>query len=141
MIKYTLIYGLLTFAIGCVAQKSGDEKIVKTAILEFAKAADAQDVKKLESLLDRNFRIVMNQLFGSTEISLVDRAFYLSKIESKEWGGDNRKVTIESLTIVGNNASAKVTLAGEKSTIISLLQLVKDADGNWKVINDVPALG
>ncbi len=138
--KYTMIYTMLLFAFGCAAQTSSD-KAIKNAILTFAKAADQNDTEKLGSMLDDNFRIAMNQMFGSTEVQTVDKAFYLAKIASKEWGGDSRKVTIDNVVIVGKNASATVILAGEKSTMTSLMTLVMTAEGNWKILQDIPTMG
>jgi len=137
--KHTMIYALLVFAIGCTTQatKTGE---VESAIINFAKAADTQNAGILEDLLDDKFRIAMNQMFGGSDVQIIDKAFYISKITSKEWGGDRRNVTIENVTVVGKNATAKVTLIGEKSTFISLLTLSMDADGEWKILQDVPMI-
>ncbi|MFY0607314.1 MAG: nuclear transport factor 2 family protein [Cyclobacteriaceae bacterium] len=137
--KYTMNYALMLFAFGCMAQSNANEE-VKNTIEAFAKAADQNDSKKLDQLLDDNFRIAMNQMFGSKEVQTVDKTFYLSKIESKEWGGDDREVTISDLVVVGKNATAKVMLVGSKSTMTSILSLVKTADGNWKILQDIPTM-
>ena len=38
----------------------------------------------MSSYFDENYRIVMNQLFGSTEVSVVPKSLYLEKINSKD---------------------------------------------------------
>lgn len=141
MIKYTLISGLLALTLGCIAQRSNDEKEVERTILEFVKAGDEHDVTRVDLLLDEHFRIAMNQLFGSNNVTIVNKAIYLSKIKSREWGGDKRAATISDVVIVGKNASVKVVTVGEKTTMTSLYQLVKGADGQWRIINDVPSIG
>ncbi len=141
MIKTTLVFGLMALALGCASQSTSDTNEVNKTIQTFAKAADENDVTKLSLVLNDNFKIIMNRLFGSTEISLLDKEFYLAKIESKEWGGEKRTLTIENVNVVGNNASAKVTFTGEKSTLVSLIQLVKDDKGKWKLITDLPTFG
>ena len=118
-----------------------EEKAIEDVIRSFAKAADKNDTEKLATYLDDNYRIVMNRLFGAEGVSIVTKEDYLAKIESKEWGGDKRTVTIEKITVNGNSASAHVTLKGEKATFISLFMLIKDAEGNWKLVSDTPTIG
>lgn len=120
---------------------SQEEEAIEKVIIAFAKAADKNDAEKLSTYLDDNYRIVMNRLFGAEGVSIVNKEDYLAKIESKEWGGDKRKVTIEQITINGNTASAHVTLKGEKATFVSLFMLIKDAEGNWKLVSDTPTIG
>ena len=138
--KTTFLFVLILLAIGCKAQNTNNDKMIKSTINEFVKAGDTHDVSSLDVLLNENFRITMNQLFGSEEVTTVDKEFYLSKIESKEWGGDQRKVTIENLVVVGKNASAKVTTTGSQMSMISLMQLVQNSSGNWQIIGDIPSI-
>jgi len=130
----------LFFAAHLYAQSPSDTKAVTKAIHDFAKAGDRQDVASLEQLLDSNYRVVMNQLFGSEGAAVLPREAYLQKIRNKEFGGDKRKVTIEDLQINGKNASAKVTLAGSKMTMVSFFQLICNKDGEWKLIQDLPTV-
>ncbi|NJM94210.1 MAG: nuclear transport factor 2 family protein [Cytophagales bacterium] len=62
------------------------------------------------------------------------------KIRSKEYGGDQRQVTIDQVVINGEVASAKVTFAGTKMTFVSIIGLVKDDQGRWKLISDMPVV-
>lgn len=132
---------LITAAIMTTAcAQTDDIKSVKETISAFAKAADENNSIKLANYLDPNYRIAMNQLFGSIEVSIVDREFYLSKIESKEWGGDNRTIKFVSVDVNGKNAYAKVEMKGAKMTMISYYILVQDKSGKWKLIFDAPTL-
>lgn len=111
---------------------------IETTIRGFLAAGDKNDAKDLQRFLDDNYRVVMNQLFGSSDVMVVSKDLYVSKIESKEWGGDTRVVTIENIQVNGKTASAKVTQVGTKATFISTMVLIQHADGNWKLISDTP---
>ncbi|WP_190811593.1 nuclear transport factor 2 family protein [Flagellimonas sp. S3867] len=139
--KHSIIIWLsaLMFSVGCQSQNE-EVKAIKETITNFSKAGDTHNVNQLETLLDGNYRIVMNQFFGSSEVSVVPRSVYLEKIESKEWGGDIRKLTFGNIEINGNTACAKVVMKGQKSTFKSLLVLVKDSNGSWKLVSDVPVM-
>ncbi len=121
------------------AQKDDNES-VKQVIESFARAGDNNDAKKLEKLLDQHFQIHMNQLFGSTELSIVERDMYLQKIESKEWGGDKRFVEIDHILINGNSAVVLASLKGSQSTFKSIFVLVKNKEGKWLLLSDTPEI-
>jgi ketosteroid isomerase-like protein len=135
----TILTGMTLFSASAMAQTTNDEA-VKKAILAFAGAADQQDAQALDQLLDNGFRLALNQFFGSKEVAFIDKATYLNNIRAKKFGGDKREVTLKSLQIVGKNATAQATFKGAKMTIVSLLQLVKDSEGTWKILNDLPAV-
>jgi hypothetical protein len=141
MIRKSILLGILTIVLGTVgcAQKTKND-VLKTTITAFALAADQSDTIAFNKLLDNNFRIVMNRAFGSKEVSIVPKAIYLQKIASKEWGGTPRVVTIHAIDQNGTTAYAKVTLKGQKMTFTSLLILIEDVNGNWKVIEDCPVI-
>lgn len=117
-----------------------EEKAVKKVITAFAKAGDANDYKSLDKLLDPNYRVVMNQLFGSKEVSIVPKSVYVEKIKSKEWGGDTRELDFLKIIINGNTALAHVKMKGEKAVFVSLISLVKNESGNWIMISDIPII-
>ncbi len=121
------------------AQKAEIENI-KAVITGFSKAGDQNDAQKLASYVDDNFRIVMNRLFGSPDVVVMPKSVYLAKIESKEFGGDQRVLKIENVIVNENSASAKVVSKGAKMTVVSLVLLIKDAVGKWKLLSDVPTI-
>ena len=136
MKSITIIFLLLS-AMACSAQKD-QTKNIESAITEFAKAGDENNSEKLAHYLDDNFRIVMNRLFGSTEVSVMPKSTYLEKIKSKEYGGDHRTVTIENIVINSTTATAKVIFTGKEMTFISLIVLIQDPEGNWKLTSETP---
>ena len=135
-----VILALSLFSSLSMAQVPDEKKKIESAIISFAKFADSQDSKSLDELLDKNFRLVMNQLFGSKEVVIMTREIYLEKISKKEFGGDKREVKIENLIVVGKNASARVQFKGAKMKLVSLIHLVQNSGGEWKLVNDVPTV-
>lgn len=122
-----------------MAQQS-EEKAIKKVVTAFAQAGDQNDATALDQLLDANYRVVMNRLFGSKEASVMPRAVYLDKIKNKEFGGDTRKLRFHEILLNGNTATVKVTLAGQKMRFDSLLVLIKNEVGDWKLMSDIPVI-
>jgi len=118
--------------------QTGDILEINKTIHSCAKAADQSNVEKLDMLLDDNYVIVMNRLFGSSEVSVMTKETYLGKIRTKEFGADNRKVEIQGVMVNLNSASAKVVFIGEKMTFTSIILLIKNAEGQWKLVNETP---
>ncbi len=133
----SLLMGLLSITTSCLAQND-DTASVEAVIHEFSKAGDDSNIEKIDTLLDDNFRIIMNRMFGSKKVGILPKSGYLKKIKTKEWGGYSRTTTIENIVINGNSASAKVTHVSKKATMISLVILIQDGSNNWKLVSDTP---
>ncbi len=139
--KRAFFLGILSLLISTAAMaQKAEVKAVKSTIEMFAAAGDAQDADKLGHCLDANYRVVMNQLFGSTEVSVMPREAYLEAIRSKKFGGDTRALTFADVQINGNTAYAKVELKGKKMTATSIFTLVQNAKGKWLLVSDVPVI-
>ena len=137
--KSSILFILLAMVSMPISQtQPTDMEAIQSTITAFAKAADQNDAKTLAQYLDPNYRIVMNQLFGSSEVNIMPRAVYLDKIAKKEFGSDDRSLKFENISINGSSASAIVLLKGEKMTFRSIFTLVKNAEGKWKLVSDVP---
>ena len=130
----------LVMATTVSAKTSDEEKKIRKVIAAFAKAGDQQDADALASYLDDNYRVVMNRLFGSKTVNVLTKEAYLQKIRQKEFGGDARQVKIEHILLNGTTATAKVVLKGNKLTFVSILNLAQNADGEWKLISDLPMI-
>ena len=139
--KNLILLGYLSLiAITGVTAQTADEEAVKKVIVAFSEAGDKNNVEVLEKCLDDNYRVVMNQLFGSKEVTTIPKEVYLEKIRTKEFGGDTRKVTIEQVTLNGSTAMAKVIFQGSKLTFNSLIVLLKDEKNTWKLLSDIPII-
>ncbi|MEQ9166757.1 MAG: nuclear transport factor 2 family protein [Fulvivirga sp.] len=135
----SILIGLIGMLLSaCATAQQSETEAIKATIKNFSNAGDFNDAKTLDKYLDENYRVVMNQLFGSTEVVIMPRSVYLEKIASKEFGGDSRDITIEKVLVNGNTASAKVTFKGTKMTFVSIVTLVKHQNGEWKMLSDVP---
>jgi hypothetical protein len=119
---------------------SEDKSKITTVIKQFSSAGDNSKDKLLATYLDENYRVVMNRLFGSDKVSILSKEVYLSKIESKEFGGTAREVKIMDILINGNTACVKVIFKGEKVTFNSLIILLKNKEGEWKLVSDIPTV-
>lgn len=139
MIKTILALGLAGVALTTSAQ-STDQQQITHVIKAFARAGDEQNADELEKYLDSNHRLILNQLFGSKEVAIMPREVYLEKIRTKVFGGDTREVTIDELTVFQTAATAKVTMKGKKSTVVALMQLIRNAAGEWKIVSDIPVM-
>jgi len=121
-----------------VAKAQTEKEEVKNVITQFVQAADQQDADQVASILHEDFRVVMNQLFGSNEVSTMSKSVYVQLIRDKKMGGDKRTIDFVSVDVVNHNASVKVLLKGKTMVFESLLHLIKTADGKWQLINDLP---
>lgn len=49
---------------------------------------------------------------------------------------DDRKVTIYSVNVNGKSVVVKLTMEGKKMTLVSVLSLVPNKEGEWKLISE-----
>jgi len=115
-------------------------KAIIEAVEVFAKSADQQNAAKMGKVLHKDFRALVNRLFGSKDLSVTNKETYLSLLETKKIGGDNRTVVINSINIQGANAYVHATFKGEKLIFNTYLLLVENEDGAWQIINDMPVI-
>ncbi|HMO40711.1 MAG TPA: nuclear transport factor 2 family protein [Saprospiraceae bacterium] len=119
---------------------SDDAPKIRQVITNFSLYADQQDADAMDAILDSSYRIVLNRLFGSTEVGFMDKATYLQMLRDKQFGGDRRSVTIYTLDINGNNAMVKATFAGQQMTTTNYLLLAKTEQGHWRIVSDMPTV-
>lgn len=133
-----LLIALALMMISKVSTAQTEKEAVKEIVTQFVKAADNQNAELVSELLHDDFRVVMNQLFGSKEVILMNKSTYVQLIREKKMGGEKRSVEFISVDVVNQNASVKVLLKGKTMVFESLIQLIKATDGNWLLINDLP---
>lgn len=141
----TLLLGtVLCLAIGNsygnINPKTNPAKAIIEAVEAFVKSADQQNVAKMEKILHKDFRALLNRLFGGKDLSVTNKETYLSLLEAKKIGGDDRKVIINSIDIKGPNAYVQATFQGEKLIFNTYLLLVENEDGGWQIVNDMPVI-
>lgn len=119
---------------------TSDQEAIKKAVKTFATAADQQDVEAMDAILHPEYRAVLNQLFGSKQVTLLDKASYLAMLKAKKIGGDKRSIAIQTVDINDLNAMVKVQLKGAKATFTTYLLLAKGSDQMWRIISDMPTM-
>ena len=123
-----------------MAQDKVEAKKVRQVVTDWAKAADAQDADAVAGLLDAHFRVVMNRLFGQAEVSVVDRDGYVQMVRDKKIGGQARELKFRRITIAGTNAAVELEMTSAVLHFHSLIQLVQDSAGQWRLVSDVPSV-
>lgn len=117
---------------------NSDKQKVKNVATQFAQFADQQDVIAMASILNEQYHTYLNRLMGSTQVKVLDKTTYLQMLKDKKLGGDDRKITIESMDINGNNASVKIRMEGKKLNFDTYLLLAKSESGDWQIVVDMP---
>ncbi|WMX14268.1 nuclear transport factor 2 family protein [Aureispira sp. CCB-E] len=120
--------------------QSNSAKGIVDVVEMFAKSADQQNVTKMKKVLHKDFRALVNRMFGSKDLSVTDKETYLSLLEAKKIGGDDRAVRINSISIQGANAYVHATFVGKKLIFNTYLLLVEQEDGTWQIVNDMPVI-
>lgn len=130
-----VLLGTMMFGIASSQSKSGLNADITETIKTYASSGDQQSVSGVSSVLHDQYRLVW---YGGKDAPFfTDKSGFLSKIEKKEWGGDQRKVKVESVeSFDGINATAKVILDGNKAQMRSLYTLIKVGE-DWKIIGEL----
>ncbi|WP_299710460.1 nuclear transport factor 2 family protein [uncultured Tenacibaculum sp.] len=117
------------------AQKD-DKKGVKSTLTSYINAGDTNNVVQLNPQLHPNFRVALYD-HKKNAISILDKATYVSFIESKKFGGYKRKASFENFQFIEKNmATVKVTLTSPgKPTLKNFYSLVK-IKNKWLIIQD-----
>ncbi len=132
---------LLGLALNSSAQESvsSDVQEIESVITTYAQAGDAQNVSTLENITHEGFRVVFR--LSDEQTVTLDRSVFLGKFREKEFGGDTRKIDIQSIDLrEGITAIAKVVLRGEQATMSNYLNLVK-MNGEWMLMSDFVFMG
>lgn len=122
------------------AQQTADLAKIEAVVREFSAAGDKQDAASLDKILHPQYRAVINRLFGSPELSLMDKTLYLQLMADKKIGGDNREVFLLQTDLAGNTASVKAIFRGKVLNFTTFISLVKLPDGTWQIISDMPEI-
>lgn len=113
---------------------------VTNCIQTFASAADAQDLKGLEAILHPSYRTILNKAFGSDEVTILSKDDYIGMAKAGKIGGSERELHILSLDIQDEIARATVVLQSETTRFNSYFSMVRNAQGEWQMIADLPQI-
>lgn len=137
---FIVLASLLLGTLAAQAQETTDLAKIELAVRTFSSGADQQDVGRLDKILHPQYRAVVNRLFGSTDLSLMDKSLYLQLVQDKKIGGDTREVYLLQTEINGNVACVKAILEGKVLRFTTFISLVKLPDGTWQIISDMPEI-
>lgn len=133
--KMLILFLSMFSFLSVLGQTKEDETSVKKVVKSFIKSGDDHNVGTLKSVLHNSYRLVW---YGGKDAPFIaDKSAFISKIAKKEWGGDERDVTVEHVEVFdGINATAKVISDGMKTQMRSMFSLIK-VDGEWKIIGEL----
>lgn len=134
--KQVLLILMIGFMTACTAEAQQANKQIEKVVKQFVKGGDQNDTEALGKVLHDQHRITLKDL-KSGAVKVVDRATYIKLVGNKTFGGDKRKIEIESIEVFdGEIATVKAKLVGSKATFYNFLSLVK-VDGEWKIVQDL----
>lgn len=119
-----------------IKNKIMQNKQVEQFIMDYAEAVDVQDITKVGSFLDSDFRIIMKSNKEKNKTTVLTKADYLNLIEEKIVGGLKRTVRIISCTQFSGTVNVLVILESEKMLMESVYNII-DSEGSWKLISDL----
>ena len=135
-----LTFSLLIIGLPADDNISVDLEKISKAVHDFSSSADQRDIKNMDKILHKDYRAVVNRLFGSEEVSVMNKSLYLDLLKQEKIGGDSRSVEIQSIDVEENNAVVRATFTGKELIFTTFIQLVKDVEGNWLIISDLPRI-
>mgnify|MGYP006334417033 FL=1 len=110
---------------------------IKQAITDFVKGGDNSDIKLLDKVLHKDFRVTNNGFMGTSGVTIIDKNDYLNKIKSGVFGGRPRQMKIEEIDQSGTIASVKIRIESTENDFVSYNSLVLDTNNEWKIINNL----
>jgi|GEM_PF-3267475 len=113
-----------------------DKAKIKSVVNTYVLGGDQQSVSQLESVMHDNYRVIINDL-NEGIIKELDKSTYLGFIEKKAFGGEERKIEIESISISNEvNSIVVLKMTSNKAIFHSQFSLVK-VDSKWWIIQDL----
>lgn len=110
---------------------------IEQAITNFVLGGDNSDIKMLDEVLHKDFRVTNNGFMGTSGVTIIDKQKYLSNIRNGIFGGRPRKITIESIDDNETIAMVKLHLESSEHHFVSYNSLVLDIDNEWRIINNL----
>lgn len=133
MLATMVAMGTLAYSQG---KKEADE--IRKVVTTWAQAADRQDAEAAGAQMDDNCRVVMNRLFGQTEVGTMDKNAYLEGLRAKKFGGTCRTLKFKKIHVMGTTATVILEMRSDALEFQSSLQLIQDAQGMWRIVADLP---
>lgn len=120
------------------SQSIMEKENVVNVVKQFVQGADQRMVEQVDSVLDDNFRAVVNRAFGNDQLMLIPKPVYLDMLREGKLGGDNRTIEFLWTDISGNNALVKARLTGKATVFTTYISLVRNKENQWLIVSDQP---
>lgn len=124
----------------CKAQNQNIMEIkIKETVASIEKAAEKRDVKKLDELLHKDYRVVANRFKGGTTATIISKDKYLEMMRDGKIGGTSYNIKYNDIKITGHTAMVDLLyLSDVTSDMHKFLILIQDEQDQWKVVSDIP---
>lgn len=112
---------------------------IKTVLMAYASAVDAQNVLEAGAYMEANFRVVLNNYKNLPEPTILSKEQYLNMMQDGKVGGAKRSVSVVFIDAHESVAIAKVVLESEKTVFRTYYHLIKKAT-DWFILSDTPEI-
>ncbi len=115
------------------------ENQIKEVVFSIEKAAAKRDVKELEELLHKDYRVVANRFKGSKTTTILSKEVYIKMMKDMKIGGTSYNIIFSDIKINGHTSLVDLTYVSETtSDMHKYLVLIQDKNNQWKVVSDIP---
>lgn len=131
--RYLLIVAsVLCFSFTLNAAVQGEDE-VKQAVSTYVKAVDTKNVSNLQQVLLPNATFSsLNKI--NNNFTQVPASDYIASVKAGKIGGWERNLSINSVDVSENIATAKLELTDARLKQVEYVTLMK-VDGSWKIVN------
>lgn len=141
---YKILMTLFAFIFVAVAVRAADntnannKTEIEQTIDSYVKSIDTQNADALgKSLLNNGSVITINTI--SKTMNNYTASQFIDLVKSHQKGGWTRNVTVNSVNIDGNTATAKVEISDSRLMQSGFFTLIKEGN-DWKIASDVTTL-
>lgn len=132
MKKHSILLAVLTLI--SFNSFSSEKSDIKNVIKKFAKFDNTYDHENISKVIDNNFSIKMHSMKDQKKIDKIPLSAYINGLKAKKFGGNNKKLKIETVSIFKNYAQVNFSLTGEKISFKHFANLV-ELNGEWKILD------
>jgi hypothetical protein len=112
---------------------------IKSAIENFIKGGDNNDVMLLEKTLHPSFQNIQDGFFDQKGIYIFNKEDYIDLVKTKKFGGNPRSIDFVSIEQMGNIGIAKVALESQYLKFFSMITCVCK-NSQWQIIHNTPKI-
>ena len=133
-----LFVSLLSTNFETKTSKKEEKEAIKKTVTTYLKGGDERNSTLLNEAMHEDFRVVLHRAFGGEKTSVLSKETYVKMVEDEKLGGTKRTVKFKSVDYSGNVATVKANLESDKLIFESYYDLVKNTDGKWQIVSDMP---